>query len=492
MPIDYFRELPDGTYLFTLPTQLQIFASTAGSQTNPEDHHPWGEIFANHQHVPGEFLASALSEQERLRYYEALGVNGLRADIFAVSKCTDIATDPIELPNGLSQAAIEANQRLFRNGVVIKWDQIDQGLELLLSLDRRFMQTLLTLFHWDWPAAIPAGWEDSRMAEVFIDYYQIVFEYLQQQLALYGKSLHDLIPLVILANEPMVFNGNLTITRLLNTEKGLPDFNKFKNILLNLSAAAEKCRQNLAQIDPELMFGISNNLASYDLYPAETKVVQDINQWLKKLVEWHDSEIFQAMMLMSDADREQSLLKIFFSLLTNLPRPEWPENLAVAVNYWHSRVVDVVGRRNGRTEWLSELGWHLDPAGLLQVLRRLGQEHPGKPIFITEIGSHFNDLGQNGTESGWQNDNQKAKYMIMCLISIAVAIGEGVDVRVVSPWGVIDNIEWLDGLLRSGFFGINRSTGEIYPRPSAKLMGDLFKTGSIIIPREWMEFLGYT
>jgi beta-glucosidase len=72
-------------------------------------------------------------------------------------------------------------------------------------------------------------------------------------------------------------------------------------------------------------------------------------------------------------------------------------------------------------------------AGLGEVLHRLAEEHPDKPILIDECGI------------GTEDDDWRATYLTECLDETARAIADGIDVRGFFHWTAVDNYEWLHG-----------------------------------------------
>jgi beta-glucosidase len=72
-------------------------------------------------------------------------------------------------------------------------------------------------------------------------------------------------------------------------------------------------------------------------------------------------------------------------------------------------------------------------AGLGEVLHRLAEEHPNKPILIDECGI------------GTDDDDWRATYLRECLEQVEQALDDGIDVRGFFHWTAVDNYEWLHG-----------------------------------------------
>jgi beta-glucosidase len=95
---------------------------------------------------------------------------------------------------------------------------------------------------------------------------------------------------------------------------------------------------------------------------------------------------------------------------------------------------------------LTDLGWEIDPRGLLAVLRAAAAR-TRLPLYVTENG--LADAG--GARRG--------AFLRDHLWAIARALREGVDVRGYFHWSLIDNFEWADGFApRFGLYRVDYST----------------------------------
>ena len=93
------------------------------------------------------------------------------------------------------------------------------------------------------------------------------------------------------------------------------------------------------------------------------------------------------------------------------------------------------------------------------------------PIYITEIGLPDED------------DNQRPRFLLNHLAAVHKAIREGIDVRGVFVWSLVDNFEWAEGWgLRFGLYAMNEHTGERRIRPSAALYSIIARANAIPAP----------
>lgn len=75
--------------------------------------------------------------------------------------------------------------------------------------------------------------------------------------------------------------------------------------------------------------------------------------------------------------------------------------------------------------------------GLREVLERLAEELPDRPLVVAECGL--------GTPTDADDDEWRASYLDECLRITTAAIRDGIDVRGFFHWTAIDNYEWTHG-----------------------------------------------
>lgn len=111
------------------------------------------------------------------------------------------------------------------------------------------------------------------------------------------------------------------------------------------------------------------------------------------------------------------------------------------------------------------------PDGLYRALRRV-YRHLKLPIYITETGLPDSD------------DDQRPQFILSHLAAVHKAIHQGVDVRGVFLWSLVDNFEWAEGWgMRFGLYAMDEQTGERRLRPSGALYGVIARANAIPGPR---------
>lgn len=106
------------------------------------------------------------------------------------------------------------------------------------------------------------------------------------------------------------------------------------------------------------------------------------------------------------------------------------------------------------------------PDGLYVSLCRLRPFNV--PIYITEFGLPDND------------DDQRPQFILDHLGAVHRALSEGIDIRGVFLWSLVDNFEWAEGWgLRFGLYALDTKTQQRTLRPSAGLYAAIARANAI-------------
>lgn len=117
---------------------------------------------------------------------------------------------------------------------------------------------------------------------------------------------------------------------------------------------------------------------------------------------------------------------------------------------------DAPRRADGR-EWF--------PAAVGHVVR-YAHRATGLPILVTE----------NGIDAA--DDSERVRFLPEAIASVEAAMADGVPVLGYLHWSLLDNFEWMSGYgPRYGLVAVDRKTFKRSPKPSARLFGDIARTG---------------
>lgn len=129
---------------------------------------------------------------------------------------------------------------------------------------------------------------------------------------------------------------------------------------------------------------------------------------------------------------------------------------------------------------VTDMGWEIQPDGLHRLLRRLHDDYPRLPIYLTETGAAFAD---SPDEQGEVHDPDRIAFLDSYLRAVHRAIEEGVDVRGFFQWSFCDNFEWAFGYAkRFGLVYVDYATQQRIPKSSARWYAELSRTGILTAP----------
>jgi len=113
---------------------------------------------------------------------------------------------------------------------------------------------------------------------------------------------------------------------------------------------------------------------------------------------------------------------------------------------------------------LTDVGWQIDPSGLLEQIRDVTERYDAPPIFITENGGAFPD---RPNPAGDVQDDDRIAYFDGYLRAILKAVEDGVDIRGYFIWSLLDNFEWAEGYSkRFGIVRVDYDTQKRTPKAS--------------------------
>ena len=326
------------------------------------------------------------------------------------------------------------------------------------------IQPLLTLHHWDWPAALDdrGGWLNPDSAHWFADYAQVM-----------ARALGDRVASWATFNEPWVITdgGYLNGTLAPGHRSAYEAAIAARHLMVAHGRGvqvlrAEGCRQ----------VGLVVNLEPKD---AASQRPEDM-----------------AACVRADAYMNRQFLDP--ALLGSCPEPlrevfgpawvDWPAaDLAQAcqpldwlgINYytrsvnrhddraWPLRAAQVHQPMSTHTE----TGWEVHAPSLTALLQGVQQRYGNLPLYITENGAAFYDPPV--APAGGVQDPLRIAYYQSHLGAVADALRAGVDVRGYMAWSLLDNLEWAHGFSkRFGLVHVNLATGQRSPKASARWYAD--------------------
>jgi beta-glucosidase len=307
---------------------------------------------------------------------------------------------------------------------------------LVDALLERGIEPVVTLYHWDLPAALDdlGGWLNPDVAQWFAEYAAIVFRRLDGRVKLWTTL-----------NEPwVVTDGGYLHGALAPGHRNRFEAPIASRHLLRAHAQAVKAYR----AEGRHRIGIVVNLEPK--YPAS------------------DDPADRAATIRADAYMNRQYLDPIF--LGRSPEElaeifgdawsRWPDDDValirqpidfLGVNYytrsvtrfdphaWPLQAAPTVQTRATYTE----TGWEVFAPALTDILVRVKERYGNPPIYVTENGAAFFDPPV--IEGDDLADPLRVAYLRQHIMAVHAAIERGVDVRGYFVWSLLDNFEWAHG-----------------------------------------------
>jgi beta-glucosidase len=342
---------------------------------------------------------------------------------------------------------------------------IDHYERLVDTLLENGLDPLLTLYHWDLPAALDdrGGWLNPDIAGWFADYADLMFRRLDGRVTTWATI-----------NEPWVItDGGYLHGALAPGHKNRFEAPIASHNVLRAHGAAVKAYRSQGKH----RIGLVVNLEPK--YPA--------SQGAEDLAATARADAYMNRQYLDPVflgRYPEEMTQIFGEAW-----PEWPaEDFALigqpidwlGVNYYTRNVT-----RHDEASWplktapvrqcgatYTETDWEVFPRGLTDTLLWVKERYGDIPIHITENGAAFVDPPV--TKNGWVEDPLRVDYLRRHLAAVGEAIDQGVRVEGYMVWSLLDNLEWSLGYSkRFGIVHVNFATQERTPKASARFYAEV-------------------
>ncbi len=330
---------------------------------------------------------------------------------------------------------------------------------LVDGLLARGIQPMVTLYHWDLPAALHdrGGWLNPDSPAWFADYAALLF-----------RTLGDRVPLWVTLNEPWVVTvlGHLTGDHAPG-HRDLFEAPRVAHHLLLAHAEAVAAYRSLGRG----RIGMAVNLEPQhpaSPSPADRAAAHRRDAFINR---WFLDPLFRGAYPLE-------LEAIFGTAWPEAPEGDWQRIQTpgdfIGVNYYARGLVqaDPMDQPLGAVRItpagapLTTMDWEVYPAGLTETLLWLRERYGNQPLYITENGAAFDDPPPC---AGEVQDPDRVAYLSSHLRAAHTAIEQGVDLRGYFVWSFLDNFEWAQGYAkRFGLFQVDPRTRTRTPKASAR------------------------
>ncbi len=326
------------------------------------------------------------------------------------------------------------------------------------------IEPLLTLFHWDLPAALDdrGGWLNRDCADWFAEYGSVLY-----------RALDGRVKKWVTLNEPWVItdggylHGALAPGHRSRFEAPLASHN-----LMRAHGAAVQAYRAEGKHEIGLVVNIEPK------YPASDSA--DDAGAVKRAHAYMNEQYLHPALL---GEYPPELKDIFGDAWPEFPPDDFklirqPLDF-IGINYYTRSVTEATDSypvRAGAVKQplgtYTETGWEVFPQGLTDLLLWFKQTYGDIPLYITENGAAFFDppvADTDATGTRRVRDPLRVDYLRKHLSAIHDAISAGVDIRGYMVWSLLDNLEWSLGYSkRFGIVHVNYATQQRTPKDSAR------------------------
>ena len=370
--------------------------------------------------------------------------------------------------------------RIMPDGVTVNQEGLDFYDRLVDGMLERGIKPLMTLYHWDLPAALDqgdaGGWLDRSVADRFGEYARVL-----------GERFADRVTAFTTLNEPWcsAYLGYGTGEH----APGRTDNRLCYPVAHHLNLAHGRAIQALRSVIPASS-EVSVTLNLMQVYPA-TEAPADVAAahhadlvanriWLDPMLKgFYPDDLKEQTAHLTDwsfvhdgdlevINQPLDFLGINYYNPAKIAAPGTPgagaypgTDQAVGVAYENVPVTDQ--------------DWPIIPSGLTDLLVRVQRDY-GIPLYITENGCAVADK----LEGEQVHDQARIDYLQAHFNAMHDAIEQGVDLRGYFEWTMLDNFEWAWGYAkRFGLVYVDYATQARYPKDSARWYAGVTKANAI-------------
>jgi beta-glucosidase len=444
---------------------------TEPSSTRFPDGFLWGAATSAYQ-IEGSPLADGAGPSIWHRFSHTPGrtANDETGDVAAdhyrrwaedVQLMREVGLDAYRFSVSWSRVLPEGTGRVNPAGIAF----YDRLVDALLAAG---IEPMLTLYHWDLPAALDdrGGWLNPDIAEWFAEYTTVM-----------ARALDDRVKTWVTLNEPWVV-----------TDGGY------------LHGALAPGHRNLFEAPiatHNLMLAHGRGVQAYRAV-GRNRIGIVVNLEPKYAASESDEDLAatrRADAYMNRQYLDPVMLGSYPDELREIFGEAWPEHSAedmrtirqpidfIGINYY-TRSVSASDddafpvRTSGvRQPWhaRTETGWEVYPPALTRVLLWVKERYGDLPLYITENGAAFYDPPR--AIDGRVEDPLRIWYLREHLSAALEAVRQGVDLRGYFVWSLLDNYEWSLGYAkRFGIIHVNYETQERTLKESARFYSEVIRS----------------
>lgn len=337
--------------------------------------------------------------------------------------------------------------------------------KLVDSLLAANITPVITLYHWDLPAALPGAWLNRETAQAFSGYTDVV-----------TRRLGDRVKKWTTLNEPwcaamLGYQFGVHAPGETDLAKALKAGH---HLLLAHGLGVQVIRTNVPDAEVSLVVN------PYPLTPATPSEADayatrfydgTFNRWFidPAFGKGYPADIVAGYQQMGVLEKDPAYI-----LPGDMELIASPVD-AIGLNFYSRAVVSAEPGHEmepGRLQHIKPAGaemtdynWEIYPQGLVEILTWLNKTYAPKSMFIAENGAAYHD---GPSADGRVHDARRVSYLRRHFVQLATAIQAGIPVTGYFAWSLMDNFEWSVGYSqRFGIVYVDYATQQRIPKDSA-------------------------
>ena len=338
------------------------------------------------------------------------------------------------------------------------------------------IQPVVTLFHWDLPAALEdrGAWLERDSAEWFAEYARVMF-----------RALGDRVGMWATLNEPwVVMNAGYAHGVHAPGHRGWDEVPHVSHNLLRahgLAVRAYRAERGGGRI------GIVVNLEPKYAVSERAEDVAATARADAYMNRHYLDPLFKGTY-------PEELVAMFGTTWPEFPEEDFrligePIDF-LGINYYKRSVTcddpdapPVRARDVPQPGLHTELRWEVYPAGLTDILVWVHDRYATIPLYVTENGAAFADPAT--VHGDIPQDPRRVAYLRDHIRAVARARELGSDVRGYFAWSLLDNFEWAEGYSkRFGLYHVNFETQQRTPKASAQFYANVIRSRGAVVSDE--------
>lgn len=338
----------------------------------------------------------------------------------------------------------------------------DRLVDALLAAD---ITPVVTLYHWDLPAALQGAWLSRETAQAFSAYTDVV-----------TRRLGDRVKKWSTLNEPWcaAWLGYFYGSHAPGEKNFAHAIQAGHHLLLAHGLGVQVIRANVSNAEVSIVVNPSPitpaSESAADRYAARF-YEGSYNRWFLDPVfgRGYPAEILEAYQKRGFLEASPSYILPGDMELIGTPLE------ALGVNYYSRSVIKaepghemepghLIHERPAGSE-ATDYNWEIYPRGLFDLLEWLNCTYAPKAMFISENGASYSD---GPASDGRVHDDRRVSYMRRHLVELAKSIAAGMPITGYFAWSLMDNFEWASGFSqRFGIVHVDYDTLKRAPKDSA-------------------------